>query len=169
MMKENAGETSPRPKPRVAGSRAEVSRGDPGDALPSRAKREARVLRATAGSWVGAGTRTTGHMVPRQPRGSRLQLAGRPDRPAPLTLTAPRGLGRDSARARARARAGRRRGRRGGTLGSTRAQVRRLGEEVVSALPFPRSAQTCGARRAALHRGATGAPGWRHTRGRTCG
>lgn len=35
------------------------------------------------------------------------------------------------------------------------------GEEVVSALPFPRSAQTGGA---AVHGGARRAPGWRHTR-----
>lgn len=40
-------------------------------------------------------------------------------------------------------------------------------EEVVSARPFPRSAQTWSARRAAPHRGARRAPGWRHTHG--CG
>lgn len=87
------------PNPRVAGSRTEVSRGDAGNALPARAKRGARVLRAKAGSGVGAGTRPIGYRVPRQPRGSPLQLAGRSDRPTPLTLTVPRGLGRDSARA----------------------------------------------------------------------
>lgn len=49
MMKEDAGKSSPRPNLhpplRVAGSRAEVGRGDPGYALPSRAKPRARVLR----------------------------------------------------------------------------------------------------------------------------
>lgn len=38
------------------------------------------------------------------------------------------------------------------------AQVRGLGEEVVSALPFPRSAQTWGALRSALHGDVRGAP-----------
>lgn len=42
-----------------------------------------------------------------------------------------------------------------------------LREEVVSALPFPRRAQTWGALRSALHGGARGAPRWGHTRRNT--
>lgn len=105
-----------------------------------------------------------------QPRGSRLPLPALPRRPAPLTLTDLQGLGghlEGTWRALGGARVGV-----GAPAGKATPCTRlhpgsgprpRGGSGVSPALP--RSAQTCGSRRAALHRGARGAPGGRHTHG----
>ena len=141
------GEDEPAPQPpawpgQVLKS-AEATRGTRSPRGPSGGIAFSRPKRG-AGSGPGADPLDTQGpaAAPRVPAAA-LRAPGRGRRRLPRRLRGDSAeLSWDSARAGRGPAAGQRRGRRRGALDSTRAQVRRLGEEVVSALPFPRSAQT---------------------------